>query len=139
YKKTVSGTTWIWGGFRELKKVFLQIKKQQFMKIFLPGFFFYNLGVQTVMFMAVIFAETELKLKTDQLIIVMLLIQLVAIVGATLCSRYSSKIGNINVLRALIIVWILVCVAAYFITTDKQFYGLAVVVGFVMGGIQSMS
>lgn len=138
YRKEARGN-WIWNGFRELRKVFNEVRGQQFLKIFLPGFFFYNLGVQTVMFMAVIFAEGELHLKMDQLIVVMLLIQLLAIVGAGLCARLSACIGNINTLRIVIFIWIFVCVAAYFIRTDTEFYALAVVVGFIMGGVQSMS
>lgn len=138
YKKEAKGN-WIWNGFKELKKVFNEIQKQKYLKLFLPGFFFYNLGVQTVMFMAVIFAEGELKLKMDQLIVVMLLIQLLAIVGANICARISGSIGNINTLRIVILIWVFVCVAAYFIYTDIQFYLLAVVVGFIMGGVQSMS
>jgi len=138
YKKEAKGN-WIWNGFKELKKVFDEVKKQTYLKRFLPGFFFYNLGVQTVMYMAVIFAEGELKLKMDQLIVVMLLIQILAIVGANLCAKLSSKVGNINTLRFVIVIWVFVCIAAYFIQTDIEFYALAVVVGFIMGGVQSMS
>lgn len=91
------------------------------------------------MYMAVIFAEGELKLKMSELIIVILIIQLLAIVGANLSARLSGKIGNISTLRYINMIWVLVCVAAYFVQTDVQFYGLAVVVGFIMGGVQSIS
>ncbi|MFL5731496.1 MAG: MFS transporter [Cytophagaceae bacterium] len=138
HKKESSGH-WLWNGFRELKKVLHEVKGQKYLKKFLPGFFFYNLGVQTVMYMATIFGEGELKLKTEQLIIVILLIQIIAIVGANVFAKISSRIGNINTIRIIIVVWVFVCVAAYFVRTDKQFYALAVVVGFIMGGIQSMS
>ncbi|WP_037574573.1 MFS transporter [Sporocytophaga myxococcoides] len=138
YKKESHGN-WLWSGFRELKKVFSEVRKEKYLKIFLPGFFFYNLGVQTVMYMAVIFAEGELKLKMSELIIVILIIQLLAIVGANMSAKLSGKIGNISTLRYINMIWVLVCIAAYFVQTDVQFYGLAVVVGFIMGGVQSIS
>ncbi|MBO9701175.1 MAG: MFS transporter [Sporocytophaga sp.] len=138
YKKESKGN-WLWSGFKELSQVLSEVRKEKYLKIFLPGFFFYNLGVQTVMYMAVIFAEGELNLKMSELIIVILIIQLLAIVGANLSAKLSDKIGNISTLRYINVVWVLVCVAAYFVKTDIQFYMLAIVVGFIMGGIQSMS
>ncbi|HEX8356453.1 MAG TPA: MFS transporter, partial [Segetibacter sp.] len=47
--------------------------------------------------------------------------------------------GNFRVLMLVVLIWIGICVAAYFITTEFQFYIIAVTVGLVMGGIQSLS
>jgi UMF1 family MFS transporter len=85
------------------------------------------------------FAAKVLHMGTAALISIILIIQLVAIGGATLMSRLSGIFGNVRVLIGTVIIWIGVCVAAYFTTTDTQFYLVAVVVGLVMGGIQSMS
>jgi len=109
------------------------------LKHFLPAFFFYSMGVQTIMLVAANFGEKELHLGTASLISIILIIQLVAIGGATLMSKLSEKYGNVSVLMAVVVLWILVCVFAYFITTATQFYILAVIVGLVMGGIQSLS
>jgi len=138
YKHKAEGN-WIFNGLKELKKVFNELKHQTLLKKFLPAFFFYNMGVQTVMYMATIFGKGELKLETEQLIIVILLIQIIAIPGAQLCARLSGSLGNIKVLMIVISIWIGVCITAYFITSATQFYILAVIVGFVMGGVQSMS
>jgi UMF1 family MFS transporter len=73
------------------------------------------------------------------LIITLLLIQLVAIPGSYLASYMSSKFGNTIALRIEIFIWGLVPLGAYFTTTAQQFYVIAVVVGLVMGGIQSLS
>ncbi len=126
-------------GFYELKKVWIQLKSYPVTKRFLTSFFFYNMGVQTVMYLATYFASQELKLQTAQLIITVLIIQLVAIGGALIFSRISNRIGNIYTLFILILVWVGICIFAYFVRTVNQFYGLAFAVGMVMGGIQSMS
>lgn len=80
-----------------------------------------------------------MKLKSDELIITVLIIQFVAIAGAYLFAWLSSRIGNILSLIVSIIVWLGICWAAYYITTSYQFFALAFMVGMVMGGIQSLS
>jgi UMF1 family MFS transporter len=126
-------------GFYELKKVWKQLQHHPTTKRFLRSFFFYNMGVQTVMYLATYFASEEIKLQSSQLIITVLIIQLVAIVGATMFARLSKMTSNIFSLGTIIIMWIGICVFAYFVRTPMQFYVLATCVGLVMGGIQSMS
>ena len=127
-------------GFKELKKVWQQLKHMVSVKRYLLAFFFYSMGVQTVMLVATIFGEKELHLPTTKLIGTILLLQIVAIGGAMLMSWLSRKhFGNIRVLMGVVIIWIGVCVAAYFVYTELQFYILAATVGLIMGGIQSLS
>jgi MFS transporter, UMF1 family len=78
-------------------------------------------------------------LEDSKLIATVLLIQLVAALGAFLFARLSRIIGNKRTLVYMICFWILVCVAAYLVVTEYQFYFLATAVGLVMGGIQSLS
>ena len=127
------------GGFIELGKVWQQVKHMPILKRYLPAFFFYSMGVQTIMLVATGFGAKELKMETSSLIAIILIIQLVAIGGATLMSRLSDKYGNVKVLAWVVAIWIGVCIAAYFTTNATEFYILAVVVGLVMGGIQSLS
>lgn len=126
-------------GFHELQKVASTIAKMPSLKRFLTAFFFYSMGVQTVMLVAIDFGIKELKLANDKLIITAVVIQLVAIVGAIGMSRLSAIIGNLKVLILTVLLWIGVCVFAYFIKSETQFYIIAAMVGMVMGGIQSMS
>lgn len=126
-------------GFHELKKVWAQVKQMPVLKSYLGAFFFYSMGVQTVMLAATIFGSKELKLETSQLIMTILIIQLVAIAGAHIIARLSGRFGNLKVLLGILFIWIGVCVAAYYTTTATQFYIIATVVGLVMGGIQSLS
>lgn len=126
-------------GFHELKKVWGQVKHMPVLKTYLGAFFFYSMGVQTVMLAATIFGSKELHMETSQLIATILVIQLVAIAGAYLMARLSERFGNLRVLLFVIFIWIGVCIGAYYTTSATQFYALAAVVGLVMGGIQSLS
>lgn len=126
-------------GFSELTKVWKQLKLIKKLKGFLLSFFFYSMGVQTIMLAAAGFAEKTLKLGTAKLIAVILIIQLVAIPGALLMSFLAKKWGNVNVLMMVVLIWIGCCVYGYNITNEYQFYSLAAIVGLIMGGIQSLS
>ena len=134
-------------GFKELSKVWQQVKKLSVLKRFLFGFFFYSMGVQTVMLAATIFGSKVLHLPDTKLIITVVLIQLVAIAGAIIMSKLSSKYGNLKVLMGVVIFWIFICMAAYIVAlmaekganAEYPFYVLAIAVGLVMGGIQSLS
>ena len=130
---------WIFNGFKELRKVFGELQKSPITKKFLLAFFFYNMGAQTVIFLGALFGAKELNLPTDSLIITILLIQLVAIPGAYFFSILSKKIGNTKSLSYIVLIWIVVCIAGYYIYTRNEFYVLATGIGFVMGGIQSLS
>jgi UMF1 family MFS transporter len=126
-------------GFRELRNVFRELRYLPVLKRFLLAYFFYNMGVQTVMYLATLFGDQELRLPTQSLIVVMLILQLLAILGAWAFSRLSARVGNFRALMGAVLVWIGICGGAYFVYTGPQFYALAVVVGLVMGGIQSLS
>ena len=126
-------------GFHELKIVWEQVVHMPILKRFLAAFFFYSMGVQTVMLVAIDFGIKELKLPDQQLIITAVIIQIVAIVGAIGMSKLSARFGNINVLILTVLLWIGVCIAGYFISTEIHFYIIASLVGLVMGGIQSLS
>ena len=130
---------WWLGGFKELKKVFIEVSSNKEIMNFLMSFFLFNMGAQTVMYLGALFGSQELHLPSESLIITILLIQLVAIPGAYFCARLSGWIGNIKALFLIVIVWIFVCAYAYTVTSQFNFYLLATAIGFVMGGIQSNS
>jgi UMF1 family MFS transporter len=134
-------------GFRELGNVWQQVKGLPVLKRFLSGFFFYSMGVQTVMLAATLFGAQVLHLPATKLIITVVLIQLVAIAGAIGMARLATRYGNIRVLIGAVVIWILICLAAYALANAAEkgynaeygFYGLAIGVGLVMGGIQAVS
>ncbi|RYY47967.1 MAG: MFS transporter [Chitinophagaceae bacterium] len=126
-------------GFLELKKVFNKVRTMKVLRRYLAAFFFYNMGVQTVMLVASNFGSKVLNLPSTNLIITVVLIQLVAIAGAFLMSRLSMRFGNLPVLMAVVLLWVGICVFGYYMQTATDFYILAIIVGLVMGGIQSLS
>ena len=130
---------WLLNGFRELGQVFRQLGDLPTLKGFLLAYFFYSMGVQTVMYVAAIFADKELHLPAQSLIITVLLIQLVAIAGAMLFARLSKRLGNVRALMIAVVIWMGICTAAYFVTTQNDIFILAGVIGLVMGGIQALS
>lgn len=126
-------------GFNELKNAYRQVKKNRNIRLFLSSYFFYSAGVQTVIYLATVFASKELGFGSTELIIIVLLLQLVAIVGAHLFSKVGYVLGNRASILIMLAIWIGICLGAYFTTTKTFFYFLAVMVGMVMGGIQSLS
>ena len=126
-------------GYRELANVWKELKEIKRLKLFLFSFFFYNMGVQSVMYVAALFGSKVLHLASGQLITTILIIQFVAIAGAYLFAYLSKRIGNINAIIGAICCWIIICIFAYNIQTSNQFYALAFCVGMIMGGIQSLS
>ncbi|WP_420575864.1 MFS transporter [Ekhidna sp.] len=126
-------------GYKELRSVWRQLKEMEGMRKFLFAFFFYNMGVQTVMYLAATFGSKELKMEASKLIMTVLIIQFVAIVGALFFAYVSKKQGNIRALAIQIVIWIGCCLGAYFVDAEIEFFALAAIVGLVMGGIQSLS
>lgn len=126
-------------GYREIHKVWQLLKTLPVTRKFLLSFFFYNTGVQTVMYMAAQFGSKVLKLEGGELILTILIINIVAIAGSYLFAKLSIFKGNKFSLSVMLIIWVSICVAAFLVTTKMQFFTLAFVVGMVMGGIQALS
>lgn len=126
-------------GVRELKKVFSVVKGKTAMLRFLISFFIFSMGVQTVMLLAPLFGDKEVGMTANEMIIVVLILQIVAIAGAYFFAFISKFRGNGFAISATLIIWIFICVAGYFLKDKMSFYGLAGLLGFVMGGVQSIS
>ncbi|WP_339879756.1 MFS transporter [uncultured Algoriphagus sp.] len=126
-------------GYQEIKKVWMEVKQTKVMYRFLASFFFYSMGVQTVMYLAATFGDKELGLPGDQLIMTILIIQIVAIAGSYFFAFISKKYGNKLSLVIMVLIWVGICAGAYYVYTVYEFFALAFVVGLVMGGIQSLS
>ncbi len=143
YKKKKIVKDVVLNGFRELLFVWNELKNILVIKKYLIAFFIYSSALQTVLLIAAYFGEQEINWPQDEktigLIFSILLIQLIAILGAILTSKLSEKFGNIFTLIILNIFWAFLCIGAYFITEPNEFYIAAALVGLVMGGIQALS
>jgi UMF1 family MFS transporter len=130
---------YLWHGYRELVKIWRRLRSEPRLRTFLLAFFFYIMGVQTVMFMAASFGEKEVGLKIVQLIATVIALEYLAIAGAYLFAGLSERLGNVRALTLTVAVWVGITTAAYFIRTPFHFYSIAVFIGLVMGGIQALS
>lgn len=126
-------------GYQELRKVWAIVRKDTHTKRYLVAFFCFNAGVQAVLFLASVFAEKELGFKTQNLILLIIILQIVAVGGASLFARLSDRKGNLFVLKLMLVIWVIVCVVGYFVQTGLDFYFLAALVGLTMGGTQSLA
>lgn len=144
HKKQGARTHIIFNGFRELQGVWGQLREAGRLKRYLAAFFVYSMAVQTVMLIAAYFGEAEIAWGSDAerttgLIVSILLIQLVAVAGATLTARASRAYGNIRTLVFINLLWVFICIYAFFVSQPPEFYFAAGCVGMVMGGIQALS
>ncbi len=131
-------------GFKELGKVWKELKNYAQLRTFLISFFFFSVGVQTIIYMAGIFGSTELGLPSTNLIGAILLVQFVAIFGAYIFSNVSKKYGNLTALKITIVIWGIVCFVAFSLDKTQEniemyFYALGGLIGLVLGAIQSLS
>jgi UMF1 family MFS transporter len=138
YRERPAGNIWT-KGYLEISKVWRAMKDQKPLKTYLLAFFFFNMGVQTVMYLASLFGQDVLHLEEGTLIQILIIIQLVGAIGAWTFARMSAVKGNRFTLIFMIIIWICVCFGAFFVANALQFYFLAFVVGMIMGGIQALA
>ena len=127
-------------GFKELRKVARDLSGRKELVRFLWGFFILSMALQTIMLMASSFGIKEVLLNDTELILAIIAVQVLAIPGAFFVSWVSSKMGNIPTLIGCIVVWSLVCVYTYYFVRDVYgFYLAAGIIGFMMGGTQSLN
>lgn len=126
-------------GFHELAKVAKELWHIKDGIKFLSGYFFYSIGVQTIILVAALFGSSVLQIPSERMIFTIILLQLVAMAGAHIFAKVSEKQGNRTSISIMLLIWVSVCISAYLIHFEYQFYLLAAAVGLVMGGIQSQS
>lgn len=109
--------------------------------LFVIAFLFYNDAVQTVIGVTGAYAEETLALGTTEIIIVFLIVQFVAFFGALMFGAVAGRIGAKRAILISLLVWMGVAGAAFFLPEGEALplYGLAVIVGFVLGGVQALS
>lgn len=146
---STDGTNVLTSGYRELRKTWHHLRRTHRLKRFLTAFFVLNMGIQTVMYLAANFAKQEVKgldasgqevpITDASLILSILIIQLVAVVGALIFVALSKRFGNVKALMIGSVVWIGACLFAFKLHWTHEFYLLAGIVGLVMGGSQALS
>lgn len=126
-------------GIQELKKVFSALSHKAVMKRFLVSFFIFSMGVHTVMLLAPLFAESEIGFEADQMIMLVIILQILAVFGAYFFAYLSRLKGNKFAIGVILIMWAAICVLSYFLHQKISFYIMGGIIGIVMGAIQSLS
>lgn len=124
--------------FKRLGNTFVNIRKEKAAFLFLLAFFFYIDGVYTIIDMATAYGAA-LGLDSTGLLLALLLTQIVAFPSALLFGYLSRKVGTDKLITVCIFSYFCVAVYAMFLTTQVQFWVLAVWVGMFQGGIQALS
>lgn len=126
-------------GYQELAKAFNTVRRSRNTTLYLVAFFCFNAGVQAILFLASSFADKEMHMEKSKLIGLVLILQLVAILGAFLSSRLSEKRGNKISLMTMLAIWTLICIFGYSVRTETEVFLLGGAIGLVMGGVQALA
>ena len=129
------------GGFRQLGATLRDLRRYRLTLWFLGAYLLFNDGVQTIIGVSAQYGKEQLELSQTTLVSAILLVQVIAFFGALALGRIAARVGAKRTILGALVVWTGVLVIAYFLQAGAalQFYGLAAVIGFVLGGTQALS
>jgi UMF1 family MFS transporter len=125
-------------GFGQLAQTFARARRLRVLFVFLVGYWFYIDGVFTITKMAVDYG-LSLGFKSDSLIVALLITQFVGFPAALFFGRLGERIGAKRGIYIGLTVYIAACIGGALMTSESHFYALAVTIGLVLGGVQTLS
>ncbi len=142
-KETKPGQVESWahtikGGIGQLADTFRRIRHLKVVSLFLLSYWLYIDGVHTVIRMAVDYGMS-IGLDSNRLILALLVVQFVGFPAAIVFGKMGQKLGAKTGIYIGIAVYILMTVWAYYLDSEIEFFAMAVAIGLVQGGIQSLS
>ncbi|MFC1670400.1 MFS transporter [Spirochaetota bacterium] len=126
-------------GFKRLYDTFQNIKKFKELMKFLVTFLIYNCGVTVIITFAAIYAVKTLRFSMQESIILIIVVNITASIGAFLFGLIQDKIGSKNTILITLTLWVVTVIWAYFSETKLTFWMLANVAGIALGSSQSAS
>ncbi|GAB4317769.1 MAG: MFS transporter [Candidatus Zixiibacteriota bacterium] len=126
-------------GWRGTRRTAGDIWKIKPLRRFLLSFLLYQDGVLTIIFFSSIFARQVLDFEMGDLILVYMVVQLSALIGAALWAKPTDVKGPKFVVMAMITQWIVVVVLVYFVEEKLAFFIVAALAGTGLGAIQAAS
>ena len=129
------------GSLRQLRDTFSDLRQYPQTVLFLAAYLFFNDGIQTVIGSSSLYGSEELGFETDQLMMLILLVQFVAFGGALLFGRLAGRFGAWRTILASLVLWSGAVAIAFFVPRGAftAFLALGVLIGVVLGGSQALS
>src|SRR6056297_3618597 len=124
--------------FGRLKSTFVHIRKYRELWKFLLAFWLYNDGIGTIIRMAAIYGR-EVGIDQTDLIGALLLTQFIGIPFALFFGKMGQHFGAQKGIFAALMVYVFITGYGFFISTARDFWILAALVGVVQGGAQALS
>ncbi|MER6113894.1 MFS transporter [Streptomyces hirsutus] len=128
-------------GFRQLAATLRDMRRHPLTLAFLLAYLVYNDGIQTVISQASVYGSKELGLGQSTLIVAVLLVQVLAVVGALALGRLARIHGAKRTILGSLVAWTVTLAAGYFLPAGEPvwFFVLAAGIGLVLGGSQALS
>ncbi len=126
-------------GFHRLRSTARSLRHFHQLARYLVIYFVYGCGLMTVISFAGIFAAKTLHFTANELIVLFLVLQVSSALGAGLAGLLQDRIGSRTTIQAVLLLWVAVCVAAWATPSKEFFWGVALVSGLGIGGLQAAS
>ena len=124
-------------GFQRLRHTLVHARHYTDLFRFLLALTVYTCGINTVIVLAAIYAQQVMGFNTQDTILLILVVNITAAVGAFVFGHVQDRIGSVPTLAITLLVWIGATVLAYFTTSRAEFWVVANLVGLAMGASQS--
>jgi UMF1 family MFS transporter len=136
---TRSAMEYVRAGFQRIAATASSIRHFSELVKFLTVFFVFSMGLTSVVAFAGIYAEQTMGFTPGELIALFMVLQLSSAAGAFFFGWVQDRLGAARTIQMALVVWILVCVGAYFATTKGMFWVVGLAAGLGIGSLQSAS
>ncbi len=123
---------------KRLKKTFMDVKRYRSIFMFLLAYFFYIDGVGTIIRMSTVYGDS-IGIGSETMLLALMVIQIVAFPCAIVFGRLAERFGSSKMILSGMLIYMVICVLGYRMTTALEFWGIALLVASAQGGIQAIS
>jgi UMF1 family MFS transporter len=138
-KPLPAGKNYVTFAFSQLGDTMKHLKQyRELLKLF-ASFLVYNEGINTVIAFAAVYAIKTVGFSQDQVIILFIVLNVIAVVGAFGFGAIADRIGQKNTIFITLAIWTTAVVVAYFTYSVSMFWVVAALAGIGMGSTQSVT
>lgn len=137
-KEKLNAAGYMRAGVRRIAGTYRDIRRYPQLFKLIAAFWFYNDGINTIILMATIYGAT-IGIGTSDLILALLITQFVGFPSTLLLGKAAGRLGAKRTLIISLLIYVLIVALGFGMTKAVHFYALAILVGLVQGGSQSIS